>query len=255
MKHRFSKQMKVLSIVLLVVGMVSAALAYSLKKVNGLKVRHAKGFTLVTKETITLNDPAEQAQPQQADYVITTTYRRSDGAWKTVKAAYKADGALLRKDVGFGLPGRGVFQIDSAQGVLNFLSSMPPKETTSYVAIRDGHDEPRFSRDEVVRGYKTYVLHYDLAGDGTYEEEYYAPELDYYALKGVKVAPYGSSVTEMIQLTLGEPDESVFASLPNLLVNYDHFKKKIEAVEADGNREAAEGLRRDLEQQMAKEMK
>lgn len=255
MRSRFSQQVKVLSIVLLVIGMVSAALAYSLKRTNGVKLRHAKGFTLVTKETITLNDPALKALPQQADYVITTTYRKSDGSWKTITASYKSGGELLKKDIQFGIPGQGVFQVDRAQGALNFISSMPSKEITSYVEVTDGRDKQKFLKDDVVQGYKTYVLRYAVEQDGSYMDEYYAPDLDGYPIKAVKVAPYGSSVTEMIRLTPGDPDEKVFGALPKLLVNYENFKKKIKAVEDDGNREAAEMMRREVERQMAKELK
>jgi hypothetical protein len=50
MEYEFSKRFKLLSVVLLVVGVVSVAVAYSLQRANGLARRHAKGFTVVTKE-------------------------------------------------------------------------------------------------------------------------------------------------------------------------------------------------------------
>lgn len=255
MEFEFSRRFKLLSVALLVVGLVSVTVAYSLQRANGLKLRHAKGFTIVTKETITMNDPSMQAEPGQADYVITASYQKSDGTRKEVRTAYKSGGKVLRENITFGVPGQGVFQVDKDQGVLHFLSQMPPKEETSYVPITDGHESPRFSRHEVVQGYKTYVLHYVVDPDGSYEDEYYAPDLDGYAIKSVKFAPYGSSVTEAIQITLGDPDESLFGSLPNWIVDYERFKDKIQAIEDDGHHETAEALRRQLEQELAKKVK
>ena len=252
MEFQFGGKFKLLAVVLLVGGVVSVTLAYSWQRANGPARRPAKGFTLITKETVTLKDPAAQAEARQADYVITARYQKSDGTWKEVRTAYKSSGKVLREDITFGLPGQGVFQVDKDQGVLHYLSQMPPKEETSYVAITDGHDNPRFSRDDIVQGYKTYVLHYVVADDGSYEDEYYAPDLDGSMIKSIKSSPYGSSVTEAIQITQGDPDESVFGSLPDLVVNYDRFEKKIKAIEADGRHETAEALRRELQQERAK---
>jgi len=252
MKFEFSKKFKLLSVVLLVVGIFSVTVAYSWQQTKGVKLRPAKAFTLITKETVTLKDPAAQAEPGQADYYITARYHKSDGTWKEVRTAYKSNGKVLRENITFGLPGQGVFQVDKDQGVLHFLSQMPPKEETSYVAITDGHEDPRFSRDDIVQGYKTYVLHNVIGDDGSYEDEYHAPDLDGFTIKSVESSPYGSSVTEAIQITLGDPDESVFASLPNLVVDCDRFEKKIKAIEADGRHETAEALRRELQQERAK---
>jgi hypothetical protein len=251
----FSKKFKLLTVVLLLVGVVSAAVAYSLQRANSVKLRHAKGLTIVTKETVTMNDPSMQAATGQADYIITARYQKSDGTWKQVRTAYKSNGEVIRKDIGFGIPGQAAYQVDTARGVLNFLSSMPPKEVTSYVQITDGHDNPRFLRDETVQGYNTYVVHDIVGEDGSYEDEYYAPDLDGCLIKSFKFAPYGSSVTEAIQITLGDPDDSVFSSLPNLVVDYDHFRKKIQAIESDGHHETAEALRRELERELAKKIK
>jgi hypothetical protein len=251
----FSRKFKLLTVVLLAIGVVSAGVAYSLQRANGVKLRHAKGLTIVTKETVTMNDPSMQAAPQQADYIITARYQKSDGTWKEVRTAYKSNGAVLRKDIGFGIPGQGSYQVDTAQGVLNFLSPMPPREVTSYVQITDGHENPGFLRNETVQGYNTYIVHNLVADDGSYEDGYYAPDLDGSLIKSFKFAPYGSSITEAIQITLGDPDESVFSSLPNWVIDYDHFKKKIQAIEDDGQHETAEALRRDLELELAKHIK
>lgn len=250
MNKAFSRRIRVLSIALFVAGVVSAVIAYALPQ-KGPKTRPAKGFTLVTKETIKLNDPKAQANPQQADYVITVRSQKSDGTWKEVRTAYKTDGKVIREHTSFGIPGNGVFK-DSGKGELEFLSAMPGTEITAFVPVVDGHSDPKFVRDEVVQGYKTYVLHYEVDKNGSYEEEYYAPELDNYPSRSVKVAPHGVSTTELVQITLGNPAEDVFTLLPRGTVKYDAFKNKMKALEEDGKHEAADAMRRDLDHRLSK---
>lgn len=250
MKTALSKRFRVLSIALFITGAVSVVIAYSLPS-RGPETRPAKGFTIVTKETIKLNDPKQQANPQQSDYVITVRHQKSDGTWKEVRTAYKSDGKVIREHISFGIPGKGVYQ-DSGKGELEFLSAMPSTEVTSLVPIVDSHRDPRFVREEVVQGYNTYVLHYKVDDNGSYEEENYAPELNNYPIRSVKVAPYGVSTTEMVQLTLGNPADDVFTSVPNGTVKYDAFKNKMKALQDDGKHEAADAMRRDLDRQLSK---
>lgn len=249
MNKTFSRRIRVLSLALFVTGVVSAVIAYALPA-KGPKTRPAKGFTIVTKETIKLNDPKEQANPLQSDYVITLRSQKSDGTFKEVRTAYKNDGKVIREQITFGIPGDGVFQ-DLGKGELEFLSAMPATEITSLVAVVDSHSDPRFVREEVVQGYNCYVLRYEVDKNGSYEEEYYAPELDNYAIRSVKVAPHGVSTTEMMQLTLGNPPDDVFTSVPKKPVNYDAFKNKMKALEDDGKHEAADAMRRDLDLRLA----
>lgn len=253
METKISRNIRLLSIGLLIAGLVSVAVTFVFTQAKGGRNRRAKGFTIVSKETIKLNDPKMQARPQQADYVMTVRYQKSDGTWKEVITAYKSNGSVLRETTNFGIPGDGSYQFTKASGQLNFLSNMPPKEVTSYVAVTDGREHPKYTRDEVVQGYKTYVLHYEIDKDGSYMDEYYAPDLDGYPIRAMKVSPNGVSVTEAVEITFGDPDESVFASLPKSKVNYDHFKKKMDTLEQDGHREAAATMKRELDQRLAKE--
>jgi hypothetical protein len=247
MAYQSLKKLRALCLVLLVLGVVSAAVAYSYQRSKAVKYRPAKGFTIVTKETISLNDPKEQSEPGQADYVITTRYQKSDGTWKEVRTRHESTGEVIKEQIQFGIPGNGVYEVDNTNGTLQFISSMPPAEQTSYVAVVDGRDHPKYLKDDVVQGYRTYVLHYEVDENGSYEDEYYAPELDGFPIKTLKFAPHGSSVTEMIQLTPGNPDESVFSSLPNWFVDYDAFHRKIKALESEGHHQAAAGMKRQLE--------
>ena len=53
----------------------------------------------------------------------------------------------------------------------------------------------------------------------------------------------------------GDPDEGVFGSLPKWLVNYDRFKEKIVAMEESGKHEAAEAMRHELDEQLARQVR
>jgi hypothetical protein len=230
---------------LFLVGVVSATVAVSTNQQN-TKRRHAKGFTLITRETVAING----ADPAKMGYVITVRYRRSDGTWRQVRTYRDANGKVLNRDIGFGLPGSGVFHMDSRNRTLEFLSAMPAKEETSYVPIIDGHSDPNFVRDDTVQGYATYVLHFSDQ-DGGFTEIYYAPELDNLPIKRVAISPGGVDIMEAVSIVPGEPNDRAFV-FPNGIVNFDHFKEKIRTMEESGNHEAAQALQQQLDEQLAK---
>ena len=138
MSNNSSARIKFVSIGLLILGAVSATLAYSLRPAKGVKLRPRKGFTLRTQDT-TISIIPRQPGPQEITHANTIRYQKSDGTFKQVRTYFNADGAVVKKDILFGIPGQGVFKINNARGPLNFLSSMPPKEKTSYVRLDDGH--------------------------------------------------------------------------------------------------------------------
>lgn len=249
MKNRLFAPIKFVSIGLLIAGIVSAAVAYSLKQANGNNRRPATGFTIVTKETAVFTGEPDSPEP---GYIITTRYQRSDGTWKRVKVFYRADGKIQNEDVGFGIPGQGVYQLDKERVKLNFISGMPSKEQAGYAEITDGRNHPNFLKHEVVQGYQTYVLHF-TDQEGGYTDVYFAPELDNYPIKQVKVGTGGTAVTEPIQIQIGDPDDNVFRHFPKWLVNFDRFKEKIQALEDEGKHDSAEGFRQELQKQLAKQ--
>jgi len=253
MSQKSFARLRLISIAIFVVGAVSAVVAYSLHKRSVPELRHRKGFTLRIRSTSTPNT-LRKPGPKEITHANTTRYQRSDGTFKQVRTYYNAKNAAIKKDILFGIPGQGVFEISNPRGPLNFLSSMPPKETTSYVAANDGHTEPNFSRDDWVKGYETYVLHFPDP-DGGYTDMYCAAELDGAVVKTVSVSNGAVSIDEVVEITLGEPDERVFGPLPPALVNYDLFRSKIAAMEESGRHEAAEAMQRELEEQIAKQMK
>jgi hypothetical protein len=252
MSHKSFARFRAISIAILVIGAVSAGFAYSLHKRNGPQLRHRKGFTLRTRDTNVLFVQRLQPFPNEIAYADTIRYQKSDGTFKAVRTYYHVTGRVVKKEITFGIPGQGVFSINNAKGALNFLSSMPPKETTSYARIDDGHGQPTFLRDDWVQGYQTNVLRFPDE-DGGYLDMYCAPELDGQPIREVNVSSGGVGITEVVQIILGDPDDRVFGPLPNLLVNYDFFKRKIALMEEAGKHDTAEALQRELDEQIAKQ--
>jgi len=252
MSHRSFARFRAISIAIFVIGAVSSGFAYSLHKRSGPQLRQRKGFTLRSKNTSTLVIP-RQPVPKEITHSDSIRYQRSDGTFKEVQTYYYANGAVAKKQILIGIPGQGVFSINNPQGPLEFLSAMRPKEQTSYVRVNDGHSQPNFVRDDWVNGYQTYILRFP-DNEGGYIETYYAPELDGVPLRSVSVSPGGVSLSEVFQITLGDPDDKVFGPLPKLLVNYDLFRSKIATMEEAGKHEAAEAMQRELDEQIAKQM-
>jgi hypothetical protein len=253
MSHKSFARFRMISIAIFVIGAVSAGFAYSLHKRNGPQLRQRKGFTLRTKNTSIPIIP-RQPGPREITHANAIRYQRSDGTFKQVRIYYNANNAVVKKAILFGIPGQGVFSLSNPQGPLQFLSSMRPKEQASYVRDDNGHSQPNFVRDDWVQGHQTYVLRFP-EDDGGYFEMYGAPELDGEALRTVSVSPGGVSIEEVVQITLGDPDDRVFGPLPNLLVNYDLFRQKIAIAKEAGNHEVAEGMQRQLDEQIAKQMR
>jgi len=253
MSHKSFTRFRAISIAIFVIGAVSAGFAYSLRKPSGPTLRQRKGFTLATKSTV-IPIISRQAFPKEITHSNSIRYQRSDGTFKEVQTYYDSNDAVVKKTILFGIPGQGVFSLTNPQGPLQFLSSMRPTEQASYVRVDDGHSHPNFVRDEWVKGYQTYVLRY-AEDDGGYFEVYCAPDLDGEELRTMAVEPGGISIREVVGITMGNPDEKVFGPLPNLLVGYDIFKQKLATAREAGNNEVVEGMQRQLDEQVAKQMR
>lgn len=241
MSHIFFNRFKALSVAVFVLGTVTAVLAYSINHTRS--VQQAKGFTITSKETFTPAGP-NVTLPEVA-YVVTVRYQKSDGTWKMIRTNHSSDGKVIKEDVGFGKPGRGVFQIDQKTGDLNFISPMP---IASGALLYDWRKDPHFVREDSVLGYRVFVVHRPDDDGSAYTETYYAPDLDNYPIKEIYVSPMGTATTEPIRIEKGDPDEKVFSSLPDSLVKYEQFDKKIRAMEEMGKHDTAEKMRQELQQ-------
>jgi hypothetical protein len=244
MSDRLLRKLRVLSVALFLLGLLSVSIAFALQQSNGKRPR--RGFMLVTKQTSVPSDGA-----QHIGHTIVVRYQKSNGSWRQVRTTRDGEGKTLKRDITVGVPGQGVFKVNKDQAALEFLSSMPPKEVSSYVAIIDGRNDPSYLKDDWVAGYKTYVLRF-CGDDGGYTDLYHAPDLNGHVIKMVAVTPFGISVEEPIEIKIGDPDDRVFGPLPKWLVNYDRFKEKIATLEEKGKHGSAEAMRRELAQQIAK---
>lgn len=251
MSHRVFARFRLISISLFVFGLVSVAVAFSINQSSGNKLRHRKGFTLIRRETAQpFNGPPDGARV--IVYSISTRYQKSDGTWKQIQTYYNSKDQVVKKDIGVGIPGQGVFKADLSNRVLEFLSSMPSVEKSSYVSIYDARSDPHFLKNDSVHGFETYVLHFPEE-DGGYIDLYCAPELDNTPIREVSVSPKGIGITEVVDVKFGDPDDRVFNGLPKWLIHYDRFKQKIATMEENGNHLAAEALRKEMEEQIAKQ--
>jgi len=250
MSNKVFIRINLISTTLLVVGLVSAAVAYSVKQFNSVKRKPAQGYTLVTKETAIPISGSESGR--DLGYRITTRYQKSDGSWKRIRVYYSADGKPFKADTGFGIPGKGVYQVDPSRTTLHFMSSLPPKEETSYVVIRNGREHSNFLKYEVVQGYETYVLRFPDQ-EGGYTDLYCASALDGRPIRRVTVSSTGVAIEEAVQINLGDPDDKIFENLPQWFVSYERFKERIQAMEEVGKSETASAMRGELERQLAKQ--
>jgi len=249
MFNRTLIRIKFIATLLFIVGLVSAAVAYAVNRSNGVKLKPATGFTLVTRETIIPNFTGE---PLELNYRVTTRHEKSDGTWKQVRSYYKSEGKSFREDIAFGIPGEGVFQVDQNRGTLNFVSGMGPKEQTSYVAVTDDHLHPNFLKDDVVLGYATHVLRFPDQ-DGGYVDLYRAPDLNNRTIRKISVSSKGISVVDAVQITVGNPEDKVFENLPMWHVRYERFQDKVKGMEEIGKPDVAEAMRQELKRQSKKD--
>lgn len=241
MREAFSNRMRAVSVVLFVLGIVTAILAYSVN--HARKPKPPIALTMISKQTIT--PPGE---PSQQGFTK-IRYQRSDGSWKQVTTYTSADGKTKRKELVFGLNGRGVFQVDEQHRVLQFLSAMTAG--SPYVSSDLRRDE-RYVKDDSVLGYETRVLRFKADDGSSYTENYYAPGLQDLPIKTVTVSENGVSITEAVQIRLGEPSEDEFRSLPDWPIRFERFEEKIESLKEAGNEDAAEQMRQQLNQERLK---
>ena len=250
MSGKAIRRIKFTSSVLLVVGLVSATVGYSLKRSDGVKRKAAIGFTLVTKETSVPFAVSQPESPMELSYAISVRQEKPDGSWKGTRTYYRA-GKAFKEDITFGIPGEGVFQADQASANLQFVSSMQPKEETSTVPVRNYQEDEHFLREDVVQGYRTYVLRF-IDQEGGYMDLYRAPDLNDRTIRRVTVSTRGMSVEEPIQITLGTPGDEVFKHLPKWPVRFERYQQKINSLEDSGVPETVEAMRLQLKREIEK---
>lgn len=164
-----------------------------------------QGFTL----TITNNVYPANGTPFVSSTAV--RYQKADGSWKKVTTL--PDG---RTSVGYGQPGRGVFEVNEKDQQLIYVGP------TSGTILNEQQlrNDPKFVGEETVLGYRTLHLHIAEPG-GQYTDSYFCPDLQGYPLKTVTVSSSGSrTVWEATQIALGEPS---FGPAPNYPIDNSRF--------------------------------
>lgn len=189
--------------------------------------------------TVTWTHTATSTDGRTHPLQTTTRYQRGDGAYKLVHT-YHAQGKVAeRVEVYFGFDGLGVFRLDAERKRLVFTA--PLVEDASEDVRTALREDPRFEREEDVRGQNAFVLR-TPRGAG-YAEEYRAPALGGLLIKRVEESARGRQVMEPTELVLGEPDASLFTELGQYPADYAAYEQSIAQMDRDEGREAAQLMR------------
>lgn len=229
-----------MSVGVLLAGVLTAALAISSRNSKAgepTTTEAAKGFTMISTQiyTPTGGTPILGA--------VKIRYQWPNGDWKQVTTYYNREGDVANTDSGFGVVGRGVFQVNKEKGLRNFLSGFSnPTPSMSEEMLRQ---DPEFVREEVVLGFKTFVSRLQQS-DSEYTETHRNPGFGDASLKTLFASRHGIEVIEPLAIYVGEPNKYLLDSLPDYPINYDAFKKKIEVTEQQGRPDVAEQMRAQL---------
>lgn len=170
-----------------------------------------QGFTLYMAQTVF---PADGRAPIPVSTAI--RYQRSDGSWR--KDTTYANG---RAAIAFGLMGRGVFNVDAKAQRLDFLSRM-----TEHLVTEDSlRGEAGFVREEEILGLKTFLVHgtsTEAPDEST--DSYICPAVQGYPMRIVSTSKGARTVYEVTKVVMGDPPESVFASLPDYPVDNEKMR-------------------------------
>lgn len=198
------------------------------------------GFTIVSKQTFI---PRGQTQAQSQALIMRA--QRNDGSFKLVTTYLQPDVTTASISSAFGYAGVGIFRLDEAHHQLIFFSplELAPALSTEE-ALRQDH---RFVREETVLGYHTLVLKEQLGSTNSYQEQYYAPELQGVIIKSVTVSDEGTEVIEPTKIETTEPSPQEFLALYLYPINFHEYDEKIRVQESKGNKEMAQLMRRRLE--------
>jgi len=242
MKHIFSNKMRLFSLTVFLLGLVTFGLAFSLKHSKSTQRVESFGFTITSTQTITTTNDGDKRL-----VAIKIRYQKSTGDWKLVTTYYNPDGTIANNDTGFGQIGKGVFRVDDKQKALDILSPMD-SGSSSRLSAQTLQNSPDFLKEDNILGYKTFVHHIKGGDGGGYEEIYYAPDLQGLPIKHVFVSEAGEEVIEPIIIEKGEPSESVFKLPTDYKIEFNTLLMKIENMEAKGQHDGAERTRKFIQQ-------
>lgn len=144
-----------------------------------------------------------------------TRHADSKGRWHNVKEF--PDG---EDEVSFREPGRGLFMVDEKVNHLMSEAPVEPRVTT----LAGWHNSPQFVREDNVAGLPVAVTRSSNGAGSPILELYHAPDLNNDIVKTIFTDGNIVRVIEPVQLSIAEPDPSVFRR-PDLPVDTKAYEK------------------------------
>ena len=227
------KKLRFFSILILIIGVFVFSLAMAKRDKD--KVYKPTGYIIVSTETVT----RPGGEPTLVN--VWTRAVKKTGEWKEIIMGYTGNGNTQLQEVSGGADG-----VLKSHGSHNhFLSAWTPNPE-EYYSTRFLKTSPEFVREEMVMGYKTYVLRSGPHADGSYTDRYFSPKIGSPQIKTVDYRPdEGMRVIESVSITIGEPPDDLVTA-PQKPIIFDGLKDKIKQLEEAGRHDLAEGWRQQL---------
>ena len=207
-----SKSMRLMSFTVLILGIVSAGIAYNLRP------RAPQDIFIISEKTYSVNG----SQPVKVGTI--ERLQKADGSYVTFDKN-DATGAIR---TGFSEINRGAFGVDERTRTLTFLSEFQKPVFPTEATFRKN---PGFIREDNILGYRVLVTRANH-DPGNYTELYQAPDLQWMPLKMIHVSEDGMmNVIEAKEVRLGEAARASLAyTPPDYPISHDFFEQKIEDV-------------------------
>ena len=234
MKTILSHKLRLASLGVLGLGVVALVLAYQSRATSQ---EGRQGFTLYSTMT-TINQDGSQAIGGNR-----IRYQRADGSFKQLTTYLAPDGTVIKTDILYGLPNRGVFLVEEKAKKIEFISSLSEKSIA--LSEEDLHSSHRnIVREDTLMGYRVLVAR--VGDDSEYTELYHAPSLMGFQIKTVSANPTSTLKIEPTKIVLGNPAPSEIANVTRYPMSYVLFEEKIKTMEERGSAEAAQQMRETL---------
>lgn len=226
-----SNKMRVASLAVLLLGVVSVVIAYSLRPPK------PQDIFILSERTFT---PSGGAPISEGTYM---RLAKADGSYVDIKKLKEPDGRITTKTL-FSENGRGVFSVDEKTQTLSFVSGWSLHAPISEAQFRS---QPNFAGEGTVLGFRVFVVRHNH-DDTSYTETYAAPDLQWELLKMVHHNEFGTTVVEAKEVKHGAAARASLAfKPPSLPISYDHYETKIEDVKKTSPRNA-EAMRQLLDE-------
>ncbi|HEY0100135.1 MAG TPA: hypothetical protein VGB76_14390 [Pyrinomonadaceae bacterium] len=174
----------------------------------------------------------------------TTRYQRSDGLYKLVQIYPAREDAAGHVETYYGYVGLGLFRLDETQGRLVFVASQSDERSEDVEAAL--RSDPRFDREEDVRGQRALVMRTVGEDEAAYKEEFHAPALGGLLVRRVEHSAIRREVWEPTGIEFGEPAASLFADIDRNRPDYTHYEREIQKTQRDPQQRRAAQVMREL---------